>query len=64
MEKVMIEQIRKAVLANRGGLEGISDDGLMLLWRDLPEETRAEYLASIQGEVRNEKPGKKKSVEQ
>jgi len=40
-----MEQIRAAVLANHGGLEGSDDAGIMAVWNALPAEARERYLA-------------------
>ena len=45
--KNQIQKIREAVCKNRGGLDGASDDQIMIIWRHPPEETQKQYLESI-----------------
>jgi len=52
------EQIKEAMLKNRGGIENVSDEGLMQVWKMLPEEVRTEYLTSIKTETKNRKAEK------
>jgi len=44
---ISILQIKKAVLANRGGFENASNAEIMTIWRMLSPETQKQYLESI-----------------
>ena len=43
-----ITLIREAIIKNRGGHEQTSDAGIMFLFNSLPQETRDQYLESVE----------------
>lgn len=49
----MNEDIKKALLKNRGGLGNTNDGQLMKLWLSLPVEVQLEYMNSIKTEKEN-----------
>jgi len=53
MAKPNISEIRRAIIANRGGHENTSDTGIMKVWQSLDEQTREKYIgASKAGETK------------
>ena len=40
-------QIRRAILANRGGHQETSDAGIMTIWNSLNPETQQKYIQSL-----------------
>jgi len=42
-----IQQIRAAILANRGGFKDASDTEILTVWQSLDEQTQKQYLESI-----------------
>lgn len=42
-----IKAIRKAVVANHGGMDSASNDQIMIIWISLDEQTRAEYIRRV-----------------
>jgi len=55
-----IKTIRKAVLANRGGLEEASDEQIMIIWQSLPADIQKQYLDSVGSAT--DKHGKNKEI--
>lgn len=47
------DDIKKAILQNRGGLETASDAALMQLWLSLSIDTQLEYINTIKKEKRD-----------
>lgn len=45
--KISIEKKRKAVTANRGGFDDVSDTQILTIWDALSPETQKQYLESI-----------------
>ena len=50
------QEIRRAVLANRGGLEEATDAQVAAIWMSLDTDTQIQYLASIKNQ--HKKKGK------
>lgn len=44
---ISIEQIRRAILAHHGGLDGASDAQIERIWAALDEPTQRRYLEAI-----------------
>ncbi len=46
----MNEDIKKALLKNRGGLEAATDSQLMIIWNSLSVETQVQYIKTVKKE--------------
>ena len=45
-----IKKIRQAVLNNRGGHEGSTDEAILAIWKSLDESTQKQYFESVKQE--------------
>ena len=50
MTKPSKSQIRRAILANRGGHKETSDAGIMTIWHSLNTETKEQYLCACKAQ--------------
>ena len=48
MAKANKTKIREAILTNRGGFAQATDGQIMTIWNSLDEETRKQYLESVE----------------
>lgn len=54
-----IQQIRAAILGNRGGFKDASDTEILTVWRSLDEQTQKQYLESIKERKKSDAVGTK-----
>ena len=45
-----MKRIRRATLANRGGLEAATDPQVVIIWESLPADIHQQYLDSIKNQ--------------